>query len=267
MATTHSMSASALPDSAIARHGVNRISSADLRWALDEGWKDFREKRGDLLFIGLIYPAVCLFAVALAMNESLLPLLFPAIAGLSIAGPAVAAGFYELARRREEGLDSGWSHFLDPLKGRSRTPIAALTLGLAILFVAWMAAAYGVYALTYGAEGQMRAGDLFGRLFTTSAGWTMMIVGNLIGFGFAVVALVFSFVSFPMVVDKPVDAGTAIRTSLAAARTNPRETMGWGLRVVGLLALGTLPFAVGLAVVLPWLGYATWHLYTRIVQR
>jgi uncharacterized membrane protein len=246
---------------------IRRITTADLDWAIREGWSDMKEKRGDLLFLGFIYPAICLFAVALATNESLLPLLFPAIAGLSIAGPAAAAGFYELARQREEGLESGWSHFLDPLKGRSRTPLAMLTLGLAILFVGWLMAAYAIYAATFGAEGQMRAADLFGRLFTTQAGWTMIVVGNLVGLGFAIVTLVFSFVSFPMVVDKPVDAGTAIRTSLAAARANPGATMGWGLRVVALLVLGMIPFAVGLAVVLPLLGYATWHLYTRIVER
>ncbi|WP_294261683.1 DUF2189 domain-containing protein [uncultured Sphingomonas sp.] len=251
----------------VERIEVRRIGKADLDWALAEGWRDFRERRGDLMFLGLIYPAICLFAVIVAMNDALLPLLFPAIAGLSIAGPAVAAGFYELARRREEGLESDWSHFLDPLKGRSRTPILTLTAVLFGLFVVWLTAAYAVYALTFGAENQMRAADLFGRLFTTSAGWEMMVVGNLAGLAFAVVALVVSFVSFPMVVDKPVDAMTAIRTSIDAARANPGETAGWGLRVVALLALGTIPFAVGLAIVLPWLGYSTWHLYTRIVKR
>lgn len=251
----------------VERIEVRRIGKADLDWALAEGWRDFRERRGDLMFLGLIYPAVCLFAVIVAMNDALLPLLFPAVAGLSIAGPAVAAGFYELARRREEGLESDWSHFLDPLKGRSRTPILTLTAVLFGLFVVWLTAAYAIYAMTFGAENQMRAADLFGRLFTTGAGWEMMIVGNLAGLAFAVVALVVSFASFPMVVDKPVDAATAIRTSIDAARVNPGETAGWGLRVVALLALGTIPFAVGLAVVLPWLGYSTWHLYTRIVKR
>ena len=105
------------------------------------------------------------------------------------------------------------------------------------------------------------------RVFTTSQGWTLIVLGNLAGGAFAVATLVFALVSFPMVVDKPVDAGTAVRTSVAAVRKNPREAFGWGLRVAGLLLLGLLPFAIGLAIVLPWLGYATWHLYTRIVVR
>lgn len=246
---------------------VRTIGAADLDWALAEGWRDFRERRGDLMFLGVIYPLVCLAAVFVAMNDAMLPLLFPAIAGLSIAGPAVAAGFYELARRRENGLESDWSHFLDPLKGRSRTPILVLTAILLGLFVAWLAAAYTVYVATFGAVDQMRGADLLGRLFTTAAGWEMIVVGNLVGLAFAVVTLAISFVSFPMVVDKPVDAGTAIRTSVAAARANPGATMGWGLRVVALLVVGMIPFAVGLAIVLPWLGYSTWHLYTRVIAR
>ena len=246
---------------------IRRIGGADLNWALDEGWKDFREKRGDLLFLGLLYPVICAVAVMLAFNAPLLPLLFPLVAGLSIAGPAVASGFYELARRREEGRDTSWWHFLDPLSGRSRVPLALLTLGIAALFVAWLAVAYAIYAATFGAEGPMQPGDVLDRLFTTAAGWRLIVLGNLAGGAFAVVTLVVGIVSFPLVVDRPVDAVTAVRTSLEAVRENPRETLAWGLRVAALLLLGMLPAAIGLAVVLPWLGYATWHLYTRIVVR
>lgn len=246
---------------------IRRIGTQDLNWALAEGWKDFQAKRGDLIFLGLLYPIVCGMAVALAFNEPLLPLLFPLIAGLSIAGPAVASGFYELARRREEGRDSSWWHFVYPLGGRSRWPLAALTLGLAALFVAWLGVAYAIYDATFGAEAPMRVGDVFGRLFTTGEGWRLIVLGNLAGGAFAVVTLVIALVSFPMVVDQPVDAGTALRTSIKAARENPREVLGWGVRVAGLLLLGLIPAAIGLAVVLPWLGYATWHLYTRLVVR
>jgi uncharacterized membrane protein len=246
---------------------IRRIGASDLDWALREGWKDFREKRGDLLFIGILYPVICLVAVVVTFNDPLLPLLFPLVAGLSIAGPAVASGFYELARRREEGRDSSWWHFLDPLNGRSRLPLAALTAGLAILFVGWLIVAYAIYDVTFGTSAPLRIGDVLGRLFTTPAGWELIVLGNLAGLAFAVATLVFAVVSFPMVVDQPVDAGLAVRTSIAAVRKNPNEIFGWGLRVAGLLLIGLVPFAVGLAVVLPWLGYSTWHLYTRLVVR
>lgn len=246
---------------------IRAITSADLNWALAEGWRDFRDKRGDLLVIGLLYPLICLVAVLATINGPLLPLLFPLVAGLTIAGPAAASGFYELARRREAGLDSSWRHFLDPIAGPGKAALATLTMGLGVLFVAWLVAAYAVYAATLGAVAPMQLGDLFGRLFTTPEGWAMIMLGNLAGLGFAIVAIICSIASFPMVVDKPVDAGTALRTSVAVAMRNPGAVIGWGLRIVALLVLGTIPFAIGLAVVLPWLGYATWHLYTRLIVR
>lgn len=246
---------------------IRQISSADLDRALRQGWKDFRERRGDLLFLGLLYPLTCLLAVYIALNHPLLPLLFPLVAGLSIAGPAVASGFYEIARRAEEGREATWWHFLDPLNGRSRTPLAALTSGLALLFLGWLLIAYVLYASTLGTDGAPNVSDFFARLFSTREGWTMIILGNLAGLGFAVATLVFTWVSFPMVVDTPVDAGVAVKTSVKAFRANPRAAIGWGLRVAALLALGTLPFGIGLAIVLPWLGYSTWHLYTAMVVR
>ena len=255
---------------------VRRIGSDDLRWALAEGWKDFTAKRGDLIFAGLLYPVICFVAAIVTLNQPLMPLFFPLVAGISIAGPAVASGFYELARRREEGSDQSWWHFFDPLRGRSRTPLVTLIVGLLALFAAWLIVAYAIYGATFGAQTAYNASfgahgmsfaDFTGRLFSTRAGWEMIIVGNLAGGVFAVLTLVCSVVSFPMVVDKPVDAGVALRTSWKAVRENPREIFGWGVRVALLLLIGLIPFAIGLAVVLPWLGYATWHLYTRLVVR
>lgn len=245
---------------------IRRIGTSDLSWSLAEGWRDFTAKRGDLIFLGLLYPVICFVAIALAFSEPLLPLLFPLVAGLSIAGPAVASGFYELARRREEGRDSSWWHFLDPLNGRSRLPLALLTLGIALLFVLWLVVAYALYRAIF-ADTPIQASDLVERLFTTAQGWQLIVLGNLAGGAFAVATLVLGVVSFPMVVDQPVDAVTAVRTSLKAVRENPREVFGWGVRVAALLLLGLIPAAIGLAVVLPWLGYATWHLYTRLVVR
>jgi uncharacterized membrane protein len=248
------------------RPQVRRIDNADLGWALAEGWKDFQAKRGDLILLALIYPLVAFAAVIFSFNSRALPMLFPLVTGLSILGPAVASGFYELARRRELGVDSSWMHFLDPLNGRSRLGLAVLTAGLAILFLAWLAAASAIYNATIGADSPT-ASQFLARLFTTPQGWTMIVVGNAVGFLFAVLALVLGVVSFPMMVDKATDPLTAVMTSIDAVKANPAAMAGWGLRVAGLLALGCLPAFVGLAVVLPVVGYASWHLYTRLVAR
>ncbi|OYY91460.1 MAG: hypothetical protein B7Y45_02530 [Sphingomonas sp. 28-66-16] len=263
MATTHT----AHPTQAADLPAIRQISQADLNWALAQGWQDFSAKRGDLIVVGLLYPLICFVAVIAALNAPLLPLLFPLVAGLTIAGPAAASGFYELARRRAAGLESSWWHFLDPLNGRSRMPIAVLTIGLGGLFVAWLIVAYLIYAATFGITAPMRIDDLFGRVFTTREGWEMILIGNAVGLVFAIVTLVFSIVSFPMVVDRPVDASVAAMTSYRAVSANKLVIASWGLRIVALLVLGLIPAAIGLAVVLPWLGYATWHLYTRLVVR
>ena len=247
---------------------TRRISQNDLRWALGEGWKDFNAKRGDLLVLALLYPLLGFLAAALAFNDTLIPIVFPLIAGVSILGPAVASGLYEIARRREAGQESSWFHFFDPLRGRSRWPLALLTAGLVMLFFAWLVVAGLIYAVTLGANPPAGLSEFVKDLFTTPRGWALILIGNLAGLGFAVATLTLSVVSFPMVVDKPaVDPVTAVETSVRAVRENPGVMAAWGLRVAGLLVLGALPAFIGLAVVLPVLGYATWHLYTRLVER
>lgn len=249
------------------RAEIRTITSADLNWALAEGWRDFRAKRGDLIFAGVLYPVICLLAIVMTINGPLLPLLFPLVAGASIVGPAVASGFYELAKRREDGEDASWWHFLDPVRGRSRVPLAVLTLMLAGLFVGWLIAAYLIYITVFAGLAPMALEDVANRMFTTSEGISLIIVGHLAGLAFAIVTLVTSWVSFPMVIDKPVDAWTALQTSLAAARQNPGAAIGWGVRIGALMVLGSIPAGIGLAIVFPWLGYSTWHLYTRLVAR
>ncbi|AQR62920.1 hypothetical protein BZG35_15610 [Brevundimonas sp. LM2] len=247
--------------------GVRRITQADINWALSEGWKDFSAKRGDVLVLAVLYPVLGLLAAAIALNDRLLPVFFPLVAGLSVMGPAAAAGFYEIARRREAGISSSWIHFFDPLNGRSRTPLLMLTLMSLVFFATWIAAAWVIYQATLAQVGPMTIVGGFEQLFSTPEGWAMVVVGNLVGAVFAVLTVLLTLVSFPMVVDRPVDAGTAVATSIRAVGRNPGAVASWGLRVAALLLLGCLPLFMGLAVVLPVLGYATWHLYTRMVER
>jgi len=103
-------------------------------------------------------------------------------------------------------------------------------------------------------------------VFTTSAGWTLIFVGCGVGFVFATVVLTISVMSFPMLLDKNVDAATAVRTSVRAVLANPMTMAMWGLVVAGGLVIGSLPFLIGLAIVLPVLGHSTWHLYRKVVE-
>jgi uncharacterized membrane protein len=247
---------------------IRRITSHDLNAALREGFADFAAKRGDLVFIGLIYPIMGFLVSMAAMNMSVWPMVFPLAAGISILGPLVATGFYELAKRREAGVDSSWFHFLDVLKSHSREEIAIVGAVLVGIFALWLAAAGMVHAVFFGNMIRQPSFNYFiGEVLTTPQGWGMIIVGNLVGLCFAVLVLALSVVSLPMLVDREVGAGLAIKTSLRAFSANKRVMLRWGLTVAVLLVLGSIPFFVGLAVVLPVLGYATWHLYTRLIDR
>jgi uncharacterized membrane protein len=269
-----------IPMTPVAAAPVRSLTNADVRWALNQGWDDFKAKRGDLIVLPFIYALVGVLVSLLAFNVNLLPLVFPLVSGFALLGPAAAVGYFELARRREVGVDSRWRHFLDPIMGRSRTPIAALTIMLVLLFITWVGAAYMIYGATIGTLepttpigfglvklAPVTPDDFVRDLFGTRQGLEMIIVGNLFGAIFAVVTLAVSAFSFPMVVDKDVDPLVAVLTSVKAFQRSPVVMIGWGIRVAVILFLAALPLFVGLMVALPVLGYATWHLYTRAVER
>lgn len=263
MATTQTLDA---PAGTAAELPIRTIGAADIRAALSEGFSDFLDRRGDLLFIGLIYPLVGLVAATVSLGGALLPLFFPIAAGIALLGPLAAIGFYELARRREDGQDAGWSHFLDIRKRPSFDAIQVVAGVLLVIFLAWLAVAAALYSALMGAAPE-GIGDFVTRLFTTPEGWALILLGNLAGLAFAVIVLAVSVVSLPLLVDRDVGAGTAIATSVRAVRANKAVMLRWGATVAVLLVLGSLPLFMGLAVVLPWLGYATWHLYTKLVDR
>ncbi|MBE7219025.1 MAG: DUF2189 domain-containing protein [Caulobacteraceae bacterium] len=246
---------------------VRAVSAEDLRWALARGWDDFNAKRGEILMLALIYPVVGLVACAAVFNADAFALAFPLAAGLSLMGPALASGFYEIARLREAGEPATWRHFFDPWRGRSGVSLALMTLGLAVVFALWVAAAWAIYAALFPGQPYVGVADFLQRVFSTPQGWALIAVGNVVGAAFALFVLAASAVSFPMLIDRPVDAAAAVRTSFAAVGRNPATFLRWGLIVGALLVAGAIPLFVGLAIVLPVLGYATWHLYTRAVVR
>lgn len=244
---------------------VRKIGVGDLRDALAEGLADFWAMPTHVVFLSLIYPVVGLVLARLAFGYDVLPLLFPLVAGFALVGPFAALGLYELSRRREAGLDTSWNHAFDPFRSRSFGAIAALGFLLLVIFVVWLAVAYGIYVAIFGNAPAASIPDFLRQIFTTPAGWTLIVVGNGVGFLFALLVLVISVVSFPLLLDRAVSPAVAMRTSVRAVLANPGPMALWGLIVAALLVIGSLPFFVGLAVVMPVLGHATWHLYRRVV--
>lgn len=246
---------------------VRRISEADLRFALRAGWDDFLAMRGDIFIAGLVYTVIGLAAVVMTASRPLIPFFFPVVAGVGLLGPIAAVGFYELAKRREAGETIHWFNFLDVRK-RSTVDDMGIVAGLLLaIFALWLVAAGLLYVSLFGWGTPTSIGGFVTMILSTSSGWALILGGAIVGAIFGWIVLALSVVSLPMLVDRDVSAGEAVSASWRAAHANKPEMVRWGLIVLGLLVLGSIPAFVGLAVVLPWLGYATWHLYTRLIDR
>jgi len=245
---------------------VRKFSLSDLSAALRLGWEDFKAMPSHAIMLCVIYPVLGLVLFRLVLGYSVLPLLFPLAAGFTLIGPFAALGLYELSRRRESGEEVAAWHAIDVVRAPSLGAMLEVGLLLFVLFGAWIATADAIYIEIFGHTPAASIPDFATRILTTSAGWSLIIVGCGVGFLFAVVALCVSVVAFPLMLDRHATAIDAIRTSLRVAMKNPLPIAAWGLIVAALLLIGSLPFFVGLAVVLPVLGHATWHLYRRAVE-
>jgi uncharacterized membrane protein len=247
---------------------VRSIGFSDLKYALAKGLEDFRAMPTHAIFLCLIYPIAGIALWRATLGYEVVPLLYPLAAGFALIGPFAAIGLYELSRRRELGLDTSWRHAFDIIHSPSAWSIAALGFLLLVIFGVWLAVADGIYIATLGEpdDGQpipLRA--FLDRVLTTPEGYNLIVIGNVVGFCFAVLAFVLSVVSFPLLLDRNVGVSVAIATSVKAILKNPPAMVAWGLIVAAGLLLGSLPFFLGLAVVMPVLGHATWHLYRRVV--
>ncbi len=244
---------------------VRRIGMNDLTDALKMGWRDFMEMPSHLMFLAIIYPVVGVFLAAWTSGADALPMLFPLMSGFALLGPVAAIGLYEISRRREAGLDSTWRNALDVRHSPALPSIIALGLLLFALFIAWLLTARALYISLFGEAVPASIGGLLSEVFGTSAGWTLLIVGNLIGLCFAVVVLATTVVAFPLLLDRDTGAVAAIQTSVRATLANPVTMLAWGLIVAVALVAGSIPLFAGLAIVLPVLGHATWHLYRKVI--
>jgi uncharacterized membrane protein len=246
---------------------VRRIGVADLRDAIMRGFDDFEANRTDVIFLCVVYPVIGLILGRLASGYGLLPLIFPLASGFALIGPFAAVGLNEMTRRREKGSTTSWVDAFGVLRSPSIGAVMLLGLLLIALFMLWLVVAQIIYVATLGPAPPASVMDFAHDVFTTSAGWTMIVVGIGVGFLFAVLTLAISVVSFPLLLDRNAGIGTAVSTSMRVVAANPGMMALWGLVVASGLVLGSIPLFVGLVVVLPVLGHATWHLYRRVVPR
>jgi uncharacterized membrane protein len=254
-------------DDDVAMPVVRRIGPKDLANALAQGVDDFKAMPSHIAFLCLIYPLCGLVLSYLTSQQNALQLIFPLASGFALIGPFAAIGLYEMSRRRELGLDTSWKFALNVLRSPSIPAIAALGLLLLALFVAWLTAAQLLYAWLFGPAPPASYSHFLKEVFATRHGWALIGFGGLVGFCFAVASLSVSVVSFPLLLDRDAGVAAAVATSVKAVRENAATMALWGLIVAAGLIVGALPFFVGLALVMPILGHATWHLYRAVIVR
>ena len=245
--------------------GIRRITVNDLAMALRAGWADFKAAPTQVIFLCLIYPIVGFILASAASGSAILPLVWPLLAGFALVGPLAALGIYELSRRREAGLSTTWTDMFGVLRSPAIVSIALLGVGLLLILALWLGTACGLYFAMMGSAPPSGPMAMLDDITQSGQGLALILVGNLVGAAFATLVLAASVISFPMLLDRDVTASVAVRTSWAAFRANPMVLLVWGTIVAVLLALGMAALFVGLAVVLPVLGHATWHLYRRLV--
>jgi uncharacterized membrane protein len=244
---------------------ICHIGLADISDALAKGLDDFAALRIDVALICVIYPVVGLLLARLAFGYEMLPLLFPLASGFALVGPFAAVMLYEMSRRRERGASVTWADGFSLVYSPALGAILALGLLLVALFLLWLAAAWAVYALTLGPEPPASIASFAEDVLTTRRGWALIVIGVGVGFLFAVLSMSVSVVSFPLLIDRNMRLTTAVSTSVRAVVANPVGMAYWGLVVAGGLVLGSLPVFLGLIVIVPVLGHATWHLYRKLV--
>lgn len=244
---------------------VRRIDLADLKDVLAKGISDFAAYRTDVMFLCVIYPVAGLLLAWLAFGYDLLQLVFPLAFGFALIGPVAAVGLYEISRRREQGVDITWADAFGVVRAPAFGAILVLGLVLLAILLFWLAAAQGIYVMTLGPEPPASIGAFAREVLTTRAGWALIVVGIGVGAVFAVLVLTISVASFPLLLDRDVGLYAAVATSVRAVATNPGPMLVWGLIVAGALAVGSIPLLLGLIVVIPVLGHATWHLYRKVV--
>ncbi|MBL9074865.1 DUF2189 domain-containing protein [Tabrizicola sp.] len=243
---------------------INEVDASDLRASLALGWQDFR--RAPLL--GLAFSAVYVLGgwlIAWAMMaKGQVWWTLPASAGFPILGPFIACGFYEISRRLEAGEPLVAREVFGVIFRQKDRQIPAIAAVIVVYFLFWNFLSHMIFALFLGNAVMTNVSSSLA-VFLSPQGLAMLAFGTLVGAAFATLLFCLTVVSLPMLLDREVDFVTAMLTSFALVRENPLVMLGWGALIAACLFLGMLPGFLGLFLVLPLFGHASWHLYRRAI--
>lgn len=244
---------------------IMSLDADDLRHALRAGWGDFVTHPLYGAFFALVYVAGGWLLTYAFTAKGQVWWTLPAAAGFPIIAPFAACGLYEISRRREMREPLIFSEILGTVFRQKDRQIPSMAVVIVVFFLFWNFLAHMIFALFLGKATMTNVSSSLG-VFLTAEGLAMLAFGTAVGAVFATLLYALTVVSLPMLLDDhEVDFVTAMLTSVALVRENPVVMFAWGALIAVLLFLGMLPGFLGLFVVLPLLGHASWHLYRRAV--
>lgn len=241
---------------------IRTLTRADLRAALHASWSDMRRAPAFGVFFSAVYVVGGLFLWWALTTKGQIWWTIPITLGFPLLGPFIAVGFYEVSRRLERGEALEWGGVLGVIFRQKDRQIPSVAAVVVVFFLFWNFLAHMIFALFMGLQVMTNISTSF-EAFLTPNGLAMMALGTVVGAVFSTLLYALTVVALPMLLDREVDYVTAMLTSLDVVKANPAVMLGWGLVIAVLLFVAMIPAFLGLFIVLPLLGHASWHVYRR----